>query len=106
MQHQLEDILNNQHLIVQNQTEMIEKLSAIEHRLTTVEKCLVAQQSPNTSGLAKKASQQHSLQSSPRQPDTPKTPKSTTTTTTNTASKQLSPSHSMLAAAVIRKKII
>ncbi len=44
MQHQLEDILNNQTLIVQNQSEMIEKLNIIDSRLLNVEKYLIIQQ--------------------------------------------------------------
>lgn len=44
VQHQLEDILSNQHLIVRNQNDMFSKLTDIEKRLTNVETCLIVQQ--------------------------------------------------------------
>ncbi len=56
VQHQLEDILNNQQIIVQNQNDMFDKLNDIEKRLMNVETCLIIQQqSGTTTGLSNKS---------------------------------------------------
>ena len=115
VQNQLEDILNNQNLIVQNQADMIEKLNSLETRLSTVEKCLLVQQQvPLPSGISQVLASQKqksysSLQSSPRQQQTSQQqnpePKSATVSKDRIQQqKQLSPSHSIIAAAVSKKR--
>ena len=103
VQHQLEDILNTQNLIVKNQSEMMSKLNAIESRLSTVEKCLIVQQQQQQVALPLGKKQQSSLQSSPRHDAA----KSTVSVSGGVvipkdriSQKQVSPSHSMIAAAV------
>jgi len=108
----LEDILSNQNLIVQNQATMIEKLDALESRLTNVEKILiVGQQIPISIGQAlaaqksTKTQHQHtSLQSSPRQSDSVKISSGGVVMSKEQkmiSQKQVSPSSSIIAAAVI-----
>ncbi len=87
---------------------MIEKLNSLETRLSTVEKCLLIQQQvPLPSGISQVLASQKqksysSLQSSPRQQQASQNPepKSSTTPKDRIQQKQLSPSHSIIAAAV------